>query len=455
MKKKSLILCSLLLTTSINASIFDTIKGGASSVGNTVSGWYGTAQDFTGGMINSKNSKIILDKINKGSWSFDDLKEVASSGGLKGIFDSEAYKVLEGHGKGANQMIEYCYEFSPPSMKNPTSVINPCDMGDAVKVCDNAPDLSHLGYKKKSSEDLRKYCEALGKAPDNKTGGTLPSVGGGDKKEPITENIKNSSVIDKLKDKYEKLRKSKSSASGGGSGTSKSSPVNDKKISGSSIDVKENKNNQEVQKVYYQNNYKAYTLLEDAHEVSNDKKEIVDLSKASNGFKTLDEYKEATKVLTQIFYINENGINLSFLKNNVDMLFKQINYQTADIGEQESLKTSEGASLLKAFSDQLEIWRVSEIEKRLVLLTNEAEQIVNPSEEMLDSTNDTNTRIAMVYYGKKNQTEKAKIVSDVEIEAFDYLEKAKSIIELAKAKSRTFDRAGEYNNILNSLSSIK
>lgn len=233
MKKYSLVLCSLLIVSSTHASIFDTIKDGASSVGNTVGGWYGTVQQHTGGMINSKNAKLIIDKINKGSWSFDDLKDVASAGGLKGIFDSEAMEELGKFGKGANKTLEYCYEFEPPSMRNPTSVINPCDMGDAVKACEYAPDLSHLGYKKKTSEDLRKYCQALGKEPTKPSGGGVTSPTDG-KKEPINESLKNSTTLEKLKEKYEKLRKARSGGAGGGGAggsSSSSSPVNSKKIS--------------------------------------------------------------------------------------------------------------------------------------------------------------------------------------------------------------------------------
>lgn len=440
-------LSSFLLSASLEAGVLDGIGGAIGSIGNTVSNGVGT-------VTNNETFKSVIDFAKKGSYGVDDLN---------GIFGSEAIDKLKGLGAGANVMYKYCYDFTPPSVNSPISILNPCDVGAlGANLCDKAPDLSLLGFSKRNGVDLKSYCRTLGKEQTSPagTGGVIvpptSTVG-------ISKNVKGVNTTNVLKDRYEKIKKAKSGGgsgssggsggSGGESGTIASS--GGKSLNNSSIALNNNKDNQEVAKVIYQNNYKGYKLLEDANSISSNTVEKVDLSTLSNGYETIDEYRASVDDLTQIFYMNENNINLTYLKNTAELVFANINSTYPTASAQEAQKTAESATLLKMYEEQLDLWKVSEIQKKIWITTKENEQIVYPTEEMLDLTNDTNARIGMVYYGEKNKNEKAKLVADVESIVFDAYEKAKNVVEMAKINSRTFDRTEEYQKILASLSSIK
>jgi hypothetical protein len=459
MKNKLSLLCITLLTSScLQAGIFDswdTIKGKTSD-------WYGTVDKTVGGVIKDKDVGFVYDKVKSGTWDASDLGDIYDTYGkeygfgLETILGSEALEKLKSLGKGANLIYKYCYSFSSPSITSPFSILNPCDLASA-NPCDKAPDLSALGMRKKSGEDLKKYCDSLGRGGGVDSKGVPIPIGTPVEKKPINTNVKKITSNEVLKDRYSKINAKKSGGGSAGSTKSTASIINggDKKISESSISLANNKENPEVQKIYYQNNYKGYKLLEDANSVSDDSVELVDLYSLSNGYETIDDYKDSIDATTEVFKWNENNINLTYLKNTAESTFANINSTTSAVAEQEIQKEAEGNNLLSQYEEQLEIWKVSEMQKRIWLNTKEGEQVVSPSEDMLDSVNDINTRIQMVYYGEKNKNERAKLLADVEIEAFDMLEKAKNVIKMAQVNSRQFDRTAEYNKILSSLSSIE
>jgi hypothetical protein len=466
MKNKLSLLCLALLTSSsLQAGIFDSVSGSWDSIKGTASDWYGTADKTVGSVIGDKDVGFVYDKVKSGSWDTSDLGDIYDSYGseygfgLESILGSEALEKLKGLGNGANLIYKYCYSYSSPSITSPFSILNPCDLASA-NPCDNAPDLSALGMRKKSGEDLSKYCDSLGRGGGVDSNGVAVPVGTPVVKEAINTNVKKVTSNEVLKDRYSKInaKKSGSSGSGGSSSTKSTASIingGDKKISDSSISLANNKENPEVQKIYYQNNYKGYKLLEDANSVSNDNVELVDLYSLSNGYETIDDYKDSIDATTEIFKWNENNINLTYLKNTAESTFTNINSSTSVVAEQELQKEAEANNLLTQYEEQLEIWKVSEMQKRIWLNTKEGEQVVSPSEDMLDSVNDINTRIQMVYYGEKNKNERAKLLADVEIEAFDMLEKARNVIKMAQVNSRQFDRTTEYNKILSSLASIE
>lgn len=424
----------------------------------------GVTNSVTNGVVNSSTgdlSKMFsLDTLTSGE--LNSIKNKASSFALKSIQSSMGGMV------GSNMILDMCYTYGSGSSN---FSLNPCDLlGAGANPCASAPNLSSFGYKKKTSTyDLEEYCRSLGYSIN--TGGITATGNTSVPKSPtanksINQNIKkiNSSTV--LKDKYAKVKansvKNSSGGGGGGSGGSKggkstANVVNtgDKKIEGSSISLANNKDNVEMQKVYYQNNYQGYSLVKDGLLASDETVENVDLSKISGGYNTLDEYNESVNDLINTFTLNDTYINLTYLKNTANSAFQKINTETTNVSEQESLKETEASNMIVKYTEQMDIWKVSEMQKRLWLLVKETEQVVSPTEDLLDSTNDVKTRINMVYFGEKNKNERAKILADVEIQAFDMIEKAKNIIQMARINSRTFDRTTEYNAILSTLSSIQ
>lgn len=443
---------SLVLISSLNAGIFDSVSNAWSGASNTV-----------GNATNKVTNSTVADKATSGSWDLSDISSMYNSYGkdlgLETIFGSQALEKLKGLGSGANLMYKYCYSFSSPSLDNPFSIMNPCDLAN-INMCASAPDLSALGFKKISGANLSRYCESIGKGSSSSSSSTIP-------KKPITENIKKITTNQVLKDRYSKVKNIRGSngsggSSGGGSSGSSStkstaSIVNggEKQVSGSSIDLANNKENLDVQNIYYQNNYQGYKLLSDANSISDDSNAKIDLTKLSNGYLKIEDYIDSTNALTEVYTENENNINLTYLKNTAELVFANINSTTTVVSEQEQQKEAEASNLLNEYKKQIELWKVSEMQKRIWLNTKEKEQIISPTDEMLDSINDVPTRISMVYYGEKNKNERAEMLAEVESQAFSLIERAKNIIKMAQVNSRQFDRTAEYNKILQSLSSLK
>lgn len=393
--------------------------------------------------IASSVSNIDIGNIANGlvsdSFNVDNLFnqiDVAKSSAI----DSLVSNLLGTAGGGLNivagDLLQYCYDYNP---SKPTSIdisINVCSMfnGNTFDPCSLAPDLSSLGYTKKSNSSLsidlaklKKYCKDI--------------FG----EETIKAKI-NIGLDDKLKS-FDLNYQLKTGAFIDGNSTNMNSEITVRVITYDDIKNSRAKKGA-LWEAVRKNDYETYQLYERAVEGSNSGDAAkIEQAFVNTKYKTIEDYKEDLQELKDTYVVTREQIDLNKLAREARMQFEYVDSQTTDLTEAAHQKNAVMENILKEYEEMLQ--KYAGIEKARRILLEHRDYVVYPTQDIINAYgSQKNARARAVFLIEKQKTHKASILADVDSEIFKLKEIARVVVQNEMTKSMKFDRKAAYDSIL-------